>query len=190
MTTYIGVTGTATIPQIESYTGSAWQTPYGTTLLANVPFTTASSIAIDNVFSTTYTNYYIHWTITAASATDADLLVNGRVATVDKSAGLRDTRLSVQSTTIAATIANLIRIGAVSTTYPAFNSGTFTLFNPNVAVATNYTGHSVYTSNVGSDYQFIHGGYCNVTDQWDGIKIFPLTGTISGTVRIYGYRKS
>ena len=193
MITYVGDTGTdspaSTIPQIETYTGSAWQTPYGMTQLANVPFTTASSIAIDNVFSTTYTNYLVSWTISASSG-DSDLLIYGRVAGVDKSTGLRDTRLSAQNTTIAGSIANSIRVGAVSNTYPAFCSGSFTLFNPNVAVATTYTGHSVYTSNAGVDYQFIHGGYCNVADQWDGIKVLPSGGTISGTVRIYGFRKS
>jgi hypothetical protein len=60
MTSYIGVTGTATIPQLETYTGSAWQTPYAMTLLANVTSGTGiTSINIDNVFSSAYRNYQI-----------------------------------------------------------------------------------------------------------------------------------
>ena len=60
MTSYIGTTGTATIPQIETYTGSAWQTPYGMTLVANATIGTGvTSVNIDNVFSSAYRNYQI-----------------------------------------------------------------------------------------------------------------------------------
>jgi len=67
MTTYIGTTGTASIPQIETYTGSAWQTPYGLTQLANVSYTAASSITIDNVFTSQYANYKIFFNSNALS---------------------------------------------------------------------------------------------------------------------------
>jgi hypothetical protein len=190
MTTYIGVTGTASIPQIETYTGSAWQTPYGLTQVANVSFTSAASIAIDNVFSTTYTNYLFHWRMTAASGTDVELQLRGRIAGVDKTTGLRDTRLQIQNTTLTGTIDNALRIGNTSNTFPAFAVGNFTLFNPNIATATTFSGQSLYTSNAGVDNQFVHGGYCNVAEQWDGAKIVASTGTISGTVRVYGYRNS
>lgn len=69
MTSYIGVTGTATIPQIETYTGSAWQTPYGSTLLANVPFTATAAVILENVFSSRYDNYAIEYELTAVSGT-------------------------------------------------------------------------------------------------------------------------
>ena len=59
MTSYIGTTGTATIPQLETYTGSGWQTPYGSTLITKVDFTSATTITIDNVFNATYRNYLI-----------------------------------------------------------------------------------------------------------------------------------
>ncbi len=190
MTTYIGTTGTASIPQLETYTGSAWQTPYGMTLLANVPFTTASSIAIDNVFSSTYTNYLFHWRTTAASGADPVLSLVGRIAGVDKSTSLRDTRLSVQNTTISGGIDNALRIGNSSNTYPTLANGNFVLYNPNIATATTYTGQSTYSSNAGTDFQFIHGGYCGVAEQWDGVKISASTGTITGTIRIYGFRNS
>jgi hypothetical protein len=69
MTTYIGATGTASIPQLEVYTGSAFQTPYGSTLLANVSFTATSGINIENVFSSRYDNYAIEYELTAVSGT-------------------------------------------------------------------------------------------------------------------------
>ena len=70
MTSYIGTTGTASIPQIETYTGSAWQTPYGMTLVANVPFTTASAVQVDNVFTSAYDSYEIIFSTSAFSGTN------------------------------------------------------------------------------------------------------------------------
>jgi hypothetical protein len=58
MTSYIATTGTASIPQIETYTGSAWQTPYGLTLVATAPLS-GSSTQVTNVFSATYDNYQV-----------------------------------------------------------------------------------------------------------------------------------
>ena len=70
MTSYIGTTGTASIPQIETYTGSQWQTPYGLTLVANPTFTSTNTWALDNVFSSAFTNYrvVIEWTAAASAA--------------------------------------------------------------------------------------------------------------------------
>jgi hypothetical protein len=70
MTSYISTTGTASIPQIETYTGSAWQTPYGQTLVANVSFTSATLVTIDNVFTADYQDYEIYLDLDTSSITD------------------------------------------------------------------------------------------------------------------------
>ena len=91
MVTYVGDTGTdsSTIPQIETYTGSAWQTPYGLTQVANASFTTAASISIDNVFNSNFQNYLVKMRLSAVSGTDPGIFLNGRVAGVDSSANIR-----------------------------------------------------------------------------------------------------
>jgi hypothetical protein len=72
MTSYIGVTGTATIPQIETYTGSTWETPYGHTLIADVPIPSAvASVAIDNCFSSRFDEYIIYTSGFSSSTVDA-----------------------------------------------------------------------------------------------------------------------
>jgi hypothetical protein len=72
MTTYIGTTGTATIPQIETYTGAAWETPYGHTLVADVPIPSAvASVAIDNCFSSRFDEYIVYISGFASSTVDA-----------------------------------------------------------------------------------------------------------------------
>jgi hypothetical protein len=75
MTTYIGTTGTASIPQIETYTGSQWETPYGHTLVASVTIpSTVAAVAIDNCFSSRFDEYIVYVSGFASSTVDALLL--------------------------------------------------------------------------------------------------------------------
>jgi hypothetical protein len=74
MVSYVGDTGSetpaSTIPQIQAYTGAAWQNLDGLTLVANPTFTSTSTWALDNVFSSAFTNYrvVIEWTAAASAA--------------------------------------------------------------------------------------------------------------------------
>jgi hypothetical protein len=66
MVTYVGDTGTespsSTIPQLEAYTGAAWQNLGGMTLLASTGNLSGTTIALDNVFTSQYENYVINIT--------------------------------------------------------------------------------------------------------------------------------
>lgn len=189
MTTYIGVTGTATIPQIEVYTGSAWQTPYALTQVANVSFSAASSVALDNVFTSTYTNYQAILNITTASATSNHTLAYraggstnntanyfyGAVAIVFGSATVQGSQNSSATTIVEGSRADS---GAQSITNFYFGA-------PQAVSRTNsqaFTTDSSVTRQVGTLF--------NATTQFDGFVITPQSGTITGNIRVYGLRNS
>jgi hypothetical protein len=194
MVTYVGDTGTdsSTIPQLETYTGSAWQTPYGLSLVAKVDFTSAASIAIDNVFTTAYDNYKIIFNLSAFSgATETDLLMYLRAGGTDTTTNYVTERLYQESTTIGANRVTTGRIGYMSTTYPTFTNCDITMYGPKQSRKTVWTSHGFYIQNNGTPNQALTSGYQDTTTSFDGIKIYPNTGTsISGTFRIYGLRNS
>jgi hypothetical protein len=182
MTTYIGTTGTATIPQIETYTGSQWQTPYGLTLVANVPFSGASTANINNVFSATYDRYYITGTYIPSGS--AYLVMKLR----DAGGDLTNNYVNNVSTQSADNGHNNAVTANIQGSYynPAARIGFgFDLINPFLSVTTLAHGMTYYdnsTDTFGASYL--------LTTSCTGISIMPSTGTFTGTVRIYGYRNS
>lgn len=188
MTTYIGVTGTATIPQLETYTGSAWQTPYGSTLLNTSTFTTAASLTVDNVFTSGYMDYEI--VLDFVLSTDTDFYFILRAGGVDKASNYSTLLMFVDHS------GGPFRYS--SGTVSSFNLGTFgvnkngcklQVYSPQIssrtAIATQSFGN-------GSTMQrtTAGGGIQSETYQADGFKFVPASGTISGTIRTYGYRNS
>ncbi len=190
MTTYIGVTGTATIPQIETYTGSEWQTPYGLTQVANVSFTTAAIVAFDNVFTSAYQNYRVIVTITAKS-TNGHMFARLRASGTDNSTGNYNYGGLLGRTTN--TTANYGASGAGDWYYAFSNASqcfnALDVINPQVAFNTQMT-----TTGHGGDLTtwFSVNGSGNFTTnaQFDGMSFQPSTGTISGNIKVYGYRNS
>lgn len=189
MTTYIGVTGTATIPQIETYTGSAWQTPYGMTLVATASATAASSLSVDNVFNSTYTHYRI---IASTSQTSG-------------SASRWWFRFLKASDGTASTSPNYFGFGATNTTAngSVFQGGTgsstmtigiagvyrnsiaLDIMDPFLSVDTCIQGLSVGSNG----YMGFGGGYVQ-SESERGFTLSFDSGTFTGTVRVYGYRNS
>jgi len=192
MTSYIGVTGTATIPQIETYTGSAWQTPYGMTQVANVTVSGAASIQIDNVFSSAYDNY--KFVISNLTASAAGALMNLRLGTNISLANYSWIKVgfSTGGASNSAGVLNGTSFGLnfISSSVPAgnfsgeiidpFRTG-FTYFN-----GIGYGGFTTAAVWFGQAY----AGHYNATTSFTGCTFLPDTGTFSGNIKIYGYRNS
>lgn len=189
MTSYIGVTGTASIPQIETYTGSAWQTPYGLTQVANVSFSAVSSIAIDNVFTSAYTNYQVFYNVSSASATSNHSLSM-------RASGATNTTLNYTYGSVAILFGSSTVLGATQTGQTLWAEGSrsngsdscstqWTFFSPQLAQKTFVQAISAdgsVTRNTGMLF--------NATTQFDGFVVAPQSGTITGNIRVYGLRNS
>jgi hypothetical protein len=192
MTSYISTTGTATIPQIETYTGSAWQTPYGLTLVATAPLSGAS-VQIDNCFSADFDNYQVVLSGVTFS-TGAGMAM--RIGTSASTTGYYYAQIqgsgsytgtSVFSNSIANT--SSFETGCVSDTVGKAGA-VITIQNPFNTLNTTYQslGSDARTGGAGAR---ILTGFLNNSTSFSGLYFAPTAGTIStGTVRIYGYRNA
>jgi hypothetical protein len=193
MTSYIGVTGTATIPQLETYTGSQWQTPYGLTQVANVSFTAASTISIDNVFSARYDNYIVQLNLMNNVNNNVDNTLRMRAGGVDNNSGVYYTAMQGyfgsrnDVTDFTTAFAFMCSTGAI---------GTRSNYQINVARPFTTDTHkqlttigAVFNSSVSTIVRNI-AGYIVSSTQFDGFTMIAGSGTLTGTARVYGYRNS
>jgi len=194
MTSYIGTTGTASIPQIETYTGSAWQTPYGLTQIANVNHAGSSTVSVNNVFSSAFQNYRII-VESRKTADNASPFMRFRAGGVD----------TVGSNYIAAG-RRCISWGGASTDQffsandrvPLTDSNgnlgnnryyVFDIMNPALSEYTAFTISTFYYADNGNFGSFFYNGYIRQTTVFDGMSM-NFGDASTGTTRIYGYRNS
>lgn len=162
---------------VGSGTGSA-------SALGTVSFSGCSSVSLNDVFSATYDNYKVLLTISGANVTGT---MRFRVSGADNStANYNLQTLRVTGTTIdggrSTGQTSFTNIGGVATVEMPVE---MTITYP---FATAKTGISVYASN-SDDLSRITGmgGYFDATTSFTGFSLIPSSGTITGTVRIYGY---
>jgi len=191
MVSYVGTTGTALIPQIETYTGSGWQTPYGLTQVANATFTAQSTVSIDNVFTSAYSNYVILTTLVPSTLTDLNFRL--RTGGADNTTANYNNLLQIlNNANVFGTSFNAARIfgyfGRINT------SGKYTsrmeIFEPNLATPTNIQTDYQRADGTSNSQMGVSVDIFQLNTIFDGISIYPLLGTITGNIRIYGYRNS
>jgi hypothetical protein len=170
--------------------GVEWATP-AMTLINTTTFAAVSAQTIDNLFSATYDNYRIIVNITACSAADIDLYAQFRSGGSNVTTN-NNTEVITQYSTgiIGVERSNLIVFGQVSTNYPRFVNQMVDVCNPFLSATTTVSVNGGYVTNAGVPYQFRAYGYNFSTTSMTGINLYPSSGTISGTIRIYGMRNS
>lgn len=156
-------------------------------------FSAVSSVSIDNVFSSTYDNYRIlarHVTTDSGMQT---MNIRLRSGGVDETSNLYYmARIYwLNSSTSAAAVA-----GWPDTKFPTFTlSGNKTshtsadIFSPNKA---EFTAFSIVTgAQGGTTNQFsVSQGHHEVNTQADGFTIAASTGSVTGSLSVYGYRNA
>jgi hypothetical protein len=153
-------------------------------------FSSAASVSVDNVFTTTYDNYRILFNITAASATNVPLRWYGRTSGSDVTSTYVHQIIIAESGSITGGRYSNSEFAQTSNSYPAFTQGALDLLSPKLSNKTIWETSNFYISNSGLPYRLSYGGYFDGNNSFDGIKLFPTSGTFSGTMRIYGLRNS
>lgn len=155
-----------------------------------VTFTAVSSVSLNGIFSSTYANYRTIFTIQPSAA--PTMTVRMRTAGTDNSAASYEGRTlfyygatSGVESTAAGTSFDL----RVVTT--GYNNGfNLDINDPFNTTPTNIIGQcSVYVSGatyVGRQLAYTHAS----STSFDGMTLYPSTGTITGTIRVYGYKNS
>ena len=162
----------------------------GLTKLADTDFTGESAVTFDSVFSSTYDNYKVN-IYTQNSASNTEFNFRFRDGSGDISSSNYNAKAVYGLSSSATPFANSAAYGqGVSGGVIASGMGNNTpynfsmdIWNPNVAVATTLFATGSNTNG----HTFITSGSLNVTTQLTGIKFYQASGTITGSIQIYGY---
>jgi hypothetical protein len=154
-----------------------------------VSFTSASTISVNGCFSSTYTNYRVVINAKYGSTSDT-LRLRMRSSGTDNSAGyythsIYTTHTGGPSRAYDANISNGY-IGWVSDlTYNIM----LEFSNP---FAAEYTGWVAHANGIGTQTAIVGTlwGFHYAQTSYDGFTIFPPSSTVTGSLRVYGYRES
>jgi hypothetical protein len=150
----------------------------------------AAEILMDDVYSADYDQYKVVFRLTGASATQSIYYQNrsgGTNAATNyetMSAGYRPTNATA---TVASSVVGTTFLFLTGSTVDDFASGDFTVFSPQKATITHMIG-DLMGVDATSAYSLNLGGRHTTASAYTGFRIYPSTGTFSGTCRVYGYR--
>lgn len=158
----------------------------GLVLVAAQSFSAVSSVSVNNCFTATYENYRV--LLRCSRSTSNVIQYRLRVSGTDSTTNY-DLRSAVAAgtnsfTTSASTVQSSGYIQGMSSSDPTWAE--MELSSPAIATPT-FVSHraSSYVNDISLNLL-----YHNVSTAYDGITIFPSAGTITGTLRVYGYRNS
>jgi hypothetical protein len=173
----------------------SWTTPAasasGLTLITSSTFSSVASVSLpDNTFSSTYDNYYLTVNFASGSAS-GDSFVRFRTSGTNNSSASYFVTGQKITLTPTQTLIGESSQTSIRTPYIEASSGTetnfsWTIFNPNLSAVTMM----LMNSSVRSFTTDIRSSGFNGTTVFDSMTIFPVSGTFSGTYRIYGLQKS
>jgi len=155
-----------------------------------ISFTTASTIALNGVFSSTYRNYKLVLNIDTASVTNAgfyeQLVASGTAATTGlyNWAGTWGTSAGAGPGLIAGASQTSWYVVEMVSGYAAINH-VQELFNPFLTKETAISGSGTTYSNAWRGVTY--GGFHQSTTSYDGVKFTATSGTVTGTLQIFGY---
>jgi hypothetical protein len=166
-------------------------TTTGMVLLNTTTFSAASTVSVNNCFSSAYDNYRIVGNLTAASANNDNLNFRLRVGGVDNStaSSYQRTFLRGISSTVTSGYAALTETLICQTNTTIAGSFTADIYDPYSARPTKFTNNFVSGgSGTVAEYLAQTGMYHNVASSFDGFSLLAATGNVSGTIKVYGYK--
>ena len=187
----VGTNGQVLTADSTAATGLAWATAGGSDIvrIATTPFSASSAVNLNDIFSSTYTNYMVVFNITAASGTgnlQARLRVSGADNSTSNYYSVYDyiwasgaTAGSTKSS--AATQWQFTFISDEETAIP------FTISNPYQSETTFVAAPDFMA---GGGYKVNSAGWFAATTSFTGMSFFPTTGTITGEATIYGMKRA
>jgi hypothetical protein len=148
----------------------------GLTLINTTSFSGVSSQSVNDVFSATYENYHVVFT---TNGTDSnDLYFRIRVAGSDLT--------SSTYTTVSGTTTTTTFIG-ISGSESRGGVGYFDIFRPFATDYTHLVARASSLRSTGKWDAWNQAGAINNATSYTGFTLYPTGGTITGTIRVYGY---
>jgi hypothetical protein len=160
-------------------------TGVGLTLITSQTFLFSTGFSLSNIFSSTYSNYKIY--ISAIGSTNLNLNARFRTTSDDTNTVYNRQVIAADDGVISAGRApnqNLTEIGVVgSTNRSAFE---LTVYSPNRTE--NTVMDVVNSSGFNGVYWYNNTSNHISTTAFTGMTIFPASGNVNCTVRVYGIR--
>ncbi len=159
----------------------------GLVLVNTTTFSAAASVSVNNCFTSAYKNYKILWDLDPTA--NVTTLLRLRASGADNTSanywyGIAVGNYATGGSTTGASGQTSWQITSTDAgTSPSW--GSMDLMGPQVAENSAYLGLTAYSQAAGS----MSGGFFN-SAQFDGFTFFPQSGTITGSLRVYGYRNS
>jgi hypothetical protein len=158
----------------------------GLTLITAESFSAVSSVSLNNCFTTTYENYRIMMQV-SGSTTITGVALRMRASATDATGANYNWQGSIGRTgavlgsgTDSDTSARIIQEQTTGTAPVSMD-----IFRPFIAGSTLATYQSYrLLDNYGAVHSFVH----SLATSYDGFTLFPSSGTITGIIRVYGYR--
>lgn len=162
-------------------------------LVAVQTFTASSAVSINSCFSSEYTNYKILMDV-SCSATGIDMLMRMRASGADNTSANYYTHNSSDNMSNTTTGPKEITNASSSWTFRRSATSAAGVVQPYLLeVSGPSEARNTWVYSRFSD----GGGYSNVgthrqlsSDIFDGLTFYPASGTISGRICVYGYRKA
>jgi hypothetical protein len=160
-------------------------TTTGLVLVSSTTATAASAISFDNVFTSSYSNYRITLNITPSAS--SDIQFRFRTSGTDNTTSNYNRQLMYGSynntnTTSGASGVTFFYISYANTTNVNL-ANTIDVMNPNLS-ASSWV-HGFYITNIAAGTTVNN---FSATTVFDGFTIYPSAGTITGTIKVYGYK--
>ena len=157
----------------------------GLSLIDEESFSAVSSVSLNNVFSATYENYRI--VLTGTGSADPGLYVRLRASGTDATGSNYSRQLvNAGSTTVGGSRQDTTYWYPIPLYTSDDNCMSMDLCRPFKAARTIGT----YVGNYGNSSTSFYTGSLNhtLTVSYDGITFYPSSGTMTGTIRVYGYK--
>lgn len=162
----------------------------GLVFVASTTFSGSTGVEMSNCFSSTYNNYEVHVTVYGSNTTNTSFQLMTGTNTKDTSA-VYD-RAGWYWTTA---FTNFNATGTTNwfnanhgTTAANYSNSQTTIFRPNVSGVRTETRGQSYAGD--SNLLTYLNQFVTTTTAYTGLYLFPASGNITGTITIYGYRKS
>jgi hypothetical protein len=190
----IGANGTVLTADSAETTGMKWATPSGGDfkLITRTSFSAVTEQDFSDVFTTTYPNYRViiekiggssggSATLRMQYRTSGGNIANDYYGAVGRAIFNAATYAGTSTTNNAASLQ--ISAGNVGTTSDG-QSLSFDIYQSGISGSARFAGTGC---NLEQGEAFFLAGYRNATQTTTGFRLFASSGTITGTVAIYGY---
>jgi hypothetical protein len=188
----VGTNGQVLTADSTASTGLAWATPSGggdIVRIATTSFTSSSAFSLNDIFSTTYTNYMVILNVTGASGTgnlQARLRVSGADNTTSNYYSMYDYNW-VSGATAGSTKTNASNLFQFTFISDGKMSIPFTVSQP---FQTEQTFVSAPDFMAGDGYKMNSAGWFGATTSFTGMSFICSTGNITGEAIIYGMKRA